>query len=95
MNRHAARRILPAARRITGYTVANLGDLIRACALLAFVLVIVTTVIPPEHGWKIDTSPAGTALLVLALLGVERVGLALYVVAKWLGYVPPKQPTTH
>ena len=83
MNRHTA-------RHIAGITVANLGDLIRVCALLA-ALIVVTQYIAPGDGMHIDSSPLGIAVIALALLGVERIGLALHVVAGWLGYVRPQQ----
>lgn len=83
MNRHTARHIAAA-------TVANLGDLVRVCALLAAVI-LVAQYIAPGNGVHIDSSPLGIAVLTLALLGVERIGLALHVVAGRLGYVRPQQ----
>jgi hypothetical protein len=83
MNRHTARRIAVAI-------VANIGDLVRVCALLA-AAIVVAQYIAPGNGVHIDSSPLGIVVIALALLGVERIGLALHSVAVRLGYVRPQQ----
>jgi hypothetical protein len=78
------------ARHIAAATIANLGDLVRVCALLVAVIVV-TQYLAPGNGVHIDSSPLEIAVIALALLGVERIGLALHVVAGRLGYVRPQQ----
>ncbi|MFE4752418.1 hypothetical protein ACFRIB_19425 [Streptomyces mirabilis] len=71
MNRRTARRIAAAVTHI-------LGDVIRVCALIA-IPVVIAAYIDPVSAWKIDAPVSAIAVIALALLGVERIGLALYV----------------
>lgn len=94
MNRHIARLVTrPAARRIAGVVILNLGDVIRVCALLAIVVVI-AAYIDPVSAWKIDAPVWGVVVIAFALLGVERVGLALYTLGDRLAPARPKR-TAH
>lgn len=65
------------ARRLAAAVILNLGDLIRVCALIA-IPVVIAAYVDPVSAWKIDAPASAIAVLALALLGVERVGLALY-----------------
>ncbi|MGW2742354.1 hypothetical protein [Streptomyces sp. NPDC001450] len=60
-------------------TVRVVGDAVRQLAVLAL-LVTPAIAITPDHDWNLQPPPSwlGLVVVMLALLGVERIGLALH-----------------
>lgn len=84
-------------RRYLAVAVLGVAELIRASALLAIVVVVAAS-FDPRSGWNLDVPWPALAVVVLALLGVERVGLAVAAMSDTIrepaSYIPnlPQHP---
>ncbi|MEV5911083.1 hypothetical protein AB0M00_19545 [Streptomyces chartreusis] len=72
---HAPRRA-STARRYVAVVIVGVSDVIRVGALLTGVVLAAASV-DPGHAWNLDAPWQAIVVILLALLGVERLGLAL------------------
>lgn len=81
------------ARRILAGVVLCASDVIRIGALLTAVVVTAANA-DPRSDWNPDAPWPALVVILLALLGVERIGLAVRSLSEWIAHPSPYTPRT-
>ncbi|MFI1467629.1 hypothetical protein [Streptomyces wuyuanensis] len=80
-------------RRYVAGAVDVIADVIRSAAIAAFIIVPAAAV-NPVSSWRPEGPWWAIAVVMLALLGVERIGLALHELSESIAHPAPRAPYT-
>jgi hypothetical protein len=87
----AVRRRRSNARRYIAGAILGVSDVIRGAALLA-IGVLCGASVDPHSAWNPHAPAPAIAVIVLALLGVERIGLAVRELSEAIAHPMPHTP---